>query len=310
MRHDILRTAAVAAICLSGNWTSSINAQTAPTENAYPPCVWPISNSATPDAINHTFGPRQYKLSSRYEFGRGIDINVPLETPVHAACDGRVRIAGQNPSYPQPLVQLQHDRPVGKPFYTNYMYLSEASVREGDEVKQGQVIGKSGKSPNGYERLRFELRDGGTTSSFAVHPLAALPYSNTAAPTLEIQSVIPGRQHSKVELLVAASSTEVDIVRVELEVTIGTGEPQRIVYDMNEWNRRFKRAQGQTTDPMGADTIEGIKFTPDPFQIGIDEYKLYLTYLELPPAANAAAIRVSARAVDAGGKSSETRRPK
>ena len=264
-RLNVFGSRSAVAMLISTALIGSAKAQTPAAETLYPQAfVWPVSNNATPDTIAYTFGPRMFTLSSRYGFCRGLDLLVPFGTEVHAACAGRVRIAGQNPSYQQPVVQLQHDRPGGKPYYTNYMYLSEATVREGDEVAQGQVIGKSGKSPNGHERMRFELRDGGTSQSFAVHPLAALPYRNESSPTVEIQTVTAGKQHSIVELLVASPSSEVDVVRVELEVVIGKGEPLRIVYDMNEWNRRLKKSADQPADPIESDTIEGIKFTPIP----------------------------------------------
>lgn len=273
--------------------------------------VWPITGTSTPDKIAYTFGPRRLKMDQRYDFCRGIDLLSSEGTEVHAVADGEVRIAGKHPSYQQPLVQLRHKKPGGEKqsFYTNYMYLADATVKEGDEVKQGDVIGHSGKSPNGYERMRFELRDGGSSQGFSVHPLVALPYANATAPTIDIHNVSPGKEHSTVELTVSVPSDEVDFLRLELDVVVAGGEPHKVVYDANEWNR-LHTSKDKSADPLDSPELAGIEFSPDFFQVGADAYRLDLRFFELPPAANAAAIKVTARAVDARGKVTEARRPK
>ena len=58
--------------------------------------------------------------------------------------------------------------------YTYYGHMAEGSitVRAGDSVKQGQVIGKMGHSGNSTGvHLHFEIRSGGNTSSNRVDPL-------------------------------------------------------------------------------------------------------------------------------------------
>jgi murein DD-endopeptidase MepM/ murein hydrolase activator NlpD len=273
--------------------------------------VWPISASATPDRVAYTFGPRRFKMDQRYDFSRGLDILADKGTEVRAVADGEVRVAGKSAGYQQPVVQLRHAKPGdGKQFfYTNYMYLDEATVKAGDAVKQGDVIGRSGLSPNGFQRLHFELRDGGTSQGFAVHPLAALPYANAAAPTVEIHNVTAGKIHSTVELTVSTPADEADFVRLELDVVVGNAAPHQVVYDVNEWNRLYT-AKDSASDPLDQPRLGGVEFSPDYFQFGIEKYRLDLTLIELPPAPNAAAIKVSARAVDARGKSGTAKRPK
>ena len=42
----------------------------------------------------------------RYDFHRGVDIPTPNGTEVHAIDDGTVRIAGEQTSYEEPVVQV------------------------------------------------------------------------------------------------------------------------------------------------------------------------------------------------------------
>ena len=62
--------------------------------------------------VHSPFGPRQLASDSgRYDFHRGVDLATPTGTPVFAVAGGTVIIAGNHPSYSDPLVQLRHFRP-------------------------------------------------------------------------------------------------------------------------------------------------------------------------------------------------------
>jgi len=273
--------------------------------------IWPISGSAEPDPINHTFGPRQYRIDQRYDFGRGIDIKVDKGTEVRAVAAGEVRIAGKHASYKQPVVQLRHRKPdsaEGEPyFYTLYSFLDEAAVKQGDQVEQGAVIGRSGLSPNGYAILNFSIRDGGASQADAFHPLAVLPYPNHTPPSVTIHSARAGRAYSTVELTVSTDAGEPDFARLELEFAVSDGEPTRVVYDLAEWNRRYT-PKDKSPDPLKERTIQGLELRPEFHQVASD-YRLTIRFTELPPAPNDAAIRVTAKAVDARGKSGEANYP-
>jgi murein DD-endopeptidase MepM/ murein hydrolase activator NlpD len=54
--------------------------------------VWPLSNSATPDKMNTSFGPRIKE--DRWDFHDGIDLPAPGGTDVHAMRAGMVHHAG------------------------------------------------------------------------------------------------------------------------------------------------------------------------------------------------------------------------
>ena len=84
----------------------------------------------------------------------GIDIAVPLGTPVRAAGAAVVQKAGTDSAYGL-FVLLQHP---GR-YETMYGHASRLLVREGDSVQAGQVIALSGSSGHSTApHLHFEIR--------------------------------------------------------------------------------------------------------------------------------------------------------
>ena len=84
----------------------------------------------------------------------GIDIAVPLGTPVRASGGGSVTAAGYDAAYGL-FVLLRH--PSG--YETMYGHMSRLVAAEGDEVQAGQVIGLSGNSGRSTApHLHFEIR--------------------------------------------------------------------------------------------------------------------------------------------------------
>lgn len=84
----------------------------------------------------------------------GIDIAVPLGTPVRASGGGSVSAAGYDADYGL-FVLLRH--PSG--YETMYGHLSRLIAVEGDDVQAGQVIGLSGNSGRSTApHLHFEIR--------------------------------------------------------------------------------------------------------------------------------------------------------
>ncbi|MBA4783264.1 MAG: peptidoglycan DD-metalloendopeptidase family protein [Rhizobiales bacterium] len=87
----------------------------------------------------------------------GIDLEVPKGTPVRAAASGEVIYASNGLADYGNLVLVRH--PNG--FVSAYAHNSEISVRRGDQVRQGQVLAKSGDSGSVTSpRVHFELREG------------------------------------------------------------------------------------------------------------------------------------------------------
>ncbi len=84
----------------------------------------------------------------------GIDIAVPIGTPVRAAGGGNVEAAGTDSAYGL-FVRVRH--PGG--YESMYGHASRLLVSEGDEVQAGQVIALSGTSGRSTApHLHFEIR--------------------------------------------------------------------------------------------------------------------------------------------------------
>jgi len=81
----------------------------------------------------------------------GVDIAVPENSPVKAVADGVVSKIFWLPSF-ENLIILTHDGG----FRTVYANLSDILVNEGETVKAGQVIGRSGDSFEG-SIVHFEI---------------------------------------------------------------------------------------------------------------------------------------------------------
>jgi murein DD-endopeptidase MepM/ murein hydrolase activator NlpD len=92
-------------------------------------------------------------LGLRPDIHRGVDLSVPVGTPVTAVKAGRVEFAGEMRGYGL-VVILQH----GSTTRTVYAHLSALEVKRGDRVKARQVIARSGQSGNASgPHLHFEV---------------------------------------------------------------------------------------------------------------------------------------------------------
>jgi len=107
-------------------------------------------------------------MSTRFSGGhRGIDIPAPSGTPVYAADGGTVIYAGFSGSYGN-HVKIRHSNG----FVTLYAHFSSISVKYGEQVFQGQEIGKVGSTGRSTgNHLHFEIIKNGVQ----VNPEAYLP---------------------------------------------------------------------------------------------------------------------------------------
>ena len=80
-------------------------------------------------------------MQKRIKPHRGIDYAAPVGTPIRAAGDGKVIESGYN-RFNGKYVFIQH----GNNIVTKYLHLSKRLVSRGKRVKQGQTIGKLGRT--------------------------------------------------------------------------------------------------------------------------------------------------------------------
>ncbi len=107
---------------------------------------------------------RYHPILHKIRAHKGIDYAAPIGTPIKAAGDGKVVFAGVRNGYGN-VVMIQH----GGVYATLYGHMSKISVKNGQRVSQGQVIGAVGQTGLATgPHLHYEFHVNGT----AVNPLA------------------------------------------------------------------------------------------------------------------------------------------
>lgn len=127
-----------------------------------------VTNAGAP--ITSNFGKRGNG------FHYGVDLGVPIGSPVYAYKSGKVLEANYQPGGFGYNVRLDH----GGGLYTIYGHLSKFAVREGQQVSQGQQIAASGNSGNSTgPHLHYEVRKGSAYGTqYAVNPMSYLRRSS------------------------------------------------------------------------------------------------------------------------------------
>lgn len=112
------------------------------------PSIWPARG-----ALSATFGMREDPFGQGREAHAGIDISADKGQPVYATGDGTVQSAGWNGDYGN-MVAINHKFGL----VTRYAHLSAFSVRPGERVERGQVIGQIGATGRATgPHLHYEL---------------------------------------------------------------------------------------------------------------------------------------------------------
>ena len=109
-------------------------------------------------AITSPFGYRIHPIFKTRKFHSGIDIGAGMNTPVKASNSGRVIMSGWYGGYGK-VVIIDHGIVRGQAMTTLYGHLNSISVTQGQQIKQGQIIGRVGTT--GYStgpHLHFEVR--------------------------------------------------------------------------------------------------------------------------------------------------------
>ncbi|MBN1379886.1 MAG: peptidoglycan DD-metalloendopeptidase family protein [Gammaproteobacteria bacterium] len=98
---------------------------------------------------------------------QGIDIAGQHGQPIYASADGRVVYSGSGLAGYGKLVIVKHS----EDYLSAYAHNSRLNVKEGEQVKAGQVIANMGAAEQDEPRLHFEVRKQGQP----VDPLKYLP---------------------------------------------------------------------------------------------------------------------------------------
>ncbi|WJD51186.1 M23 family metallopeptidase, partial [Enterobacter sp. PGRG2] len=92
-------------------------------------------------AVSSAFGLRRHPILGRYIEHKGMDLPVPVGSPVMSVADGEV-------------VERGHDRRAGNyltvrhndGWYSRYLHLNTVTVRKGDRLSAGETIATSGNT--------------------------------------------------------------------------------------------------------------------------------------------------------------------
>jgi murein DD-endopeptidase MepM/ murein hydrolase activator NlpD len=119
------------------------------------PTINPVSG---PYFVSSGFGTRTDPFTGRPSRHTGLDLRAPLGTPIRATADGRVRQVGFNGEYGL-TIEVDH----GFGYSTFYAHANDATVRSGQTVSRGDVIGHIGHSGRTTgNHLHYEVRKSGS----------------------------------------------------------------------------------------------------------------------------------------------------
>jgi len=129
--------------------------------------MWPVPPSST---VSSGFGIRMHPVFRVMRQHNGIDIPASHGANVVASDSGVVTISAYNSNYGNYVV-ISHGNVNGVSMTTLYAHLSSRSVREGQEVTKGQVIGRIGSTGvSTGPHLHFEV----TVNGARVNPMGRL----------------------------------------------------------------------------------------------------------------------------------------
>jgi septal ring factor EnvC (AmiA/AmiB activator) len=110
--------------------------------------AWPCAGR-----VRVPYGRRKHPRFDTYTVQNGIEIEAPLDTPVHAVHDGTVVFADRFRGYGLMLV-VDH----GSKHHSLYAHLGEIRVTNGQKVAAGELLGTIGGSSLDGPGLYFEMR--------------------------------------------------------------------------------------------------------------------------------------------------------
>ncbi|MEK7766104.1 MAG: M23 family metallopeptidase, partial [bacterium] len=262
--------------------------------------IWPLSNSATPDVMNTSFGPRCN--FSQWDFHDGIDLPAAKGTPCYAVADGVIHKEGPGgtDNYSSRHVILKEIQASGTTLYFQYLHLDAIALglAEGATIAQGSYLGDVGNDDAAYSHLHFEVRRHGGNEDMSVHLLEELPYTpettNFTAPVVDrftrYNALMAGRL-----LFGAPSKEEGDLIRVEVDLMNGAAVVATRFVDFDD---KATVSEGDTDDTEFSNDIavEGYQSSDMPSD-GFSDLSYGVLVRNLPANCNGLVARVK----DLGG---------
>jgi hypothetical protein len=119
------------------------------------PSISPVSPSQS--WLSSSFGMRTSPFTGKRQFHPAVDLAGSKGTPIFAPAKGKVAFAGKNGSLGL-SIEIEHN----SSFRTTYGHLLESSVKKGQRVQRGEIIGYMGDSgrSTGYH-LHYEIEKDG-----------------------------------------------------------------------------------------------------------------------------------------------------
>lgn len=109
---------------------------------------WPVEEGF----VSGKFGKQKHPVfEDVWVDNNGIDITTSANAPVKAVFDGQVSAVSQIPGM-QNVIMVQHGN-----FYTVYARLKTSSVKPGQQVKAGEILGLVGQNKDGVPALQFQV---------------------------------------------------------------------------------------------------------------------------------------------------------
>jgi murein DD-endopeptidase MepM/ murein hydrolase activator NlpD len=119
------------------------------------PSVWPLKNVR--GRVTNYFGPQIHPFTKQWYLHKGIDLAYKQGTPIISTANGKVIEKGYDVTGFGNYILIRHKYG----FFTKYAHMDKVYVREGETVKQGQVVGTMGNTGlSTAPHLHYEVRIG------------------------------------------------------------------------------------------------------------------------------------------------------
>src|SRR5690606_11217242 len=122
------------------------------------PAIQPISNEQLV-ALASGFGMRIHPVYKVRKLHTGIDFAAPIGTPIYATADGTVAEVSVRFSGYGKMIEIDH----GFGYRTRYAHMHDFAVRQGQNIKRGELIGYVGDTGlSTAPHLHYEVLRNGT----------------------------------------------------------------------------------------------------------------------------------------------------